>query len=63
MPPTPPPCPVTAAVELSVAAANERLRAYVRAHGDRPWTQSELGELARLRGAWLAARAGLAEAA
>ncbi|WP_277037149.1 hypothetical protein [Actinacidiphila oryziradicis] len=63
MPPTPSPRPVTPAVELSAAAANERLRAYVRAHGDRTWTRTDLGELARLRGAWLAARAGLAEAA
>jgi hypothetical protein len=36
-------------------AANAALRAYVQAHGGRPWTPAELEELARLRSAYLAA--------
>lgn len=53
MPPTP-----------TVAAANDALRAYVRAHGGRSWSRRELEELARLRDAYLVAvRAGLVEAA
>lgn len=36
--------------------ANDRLRAYVQAHGDRSWTPVELAELSRLRDAYLAAR-------
>jgi hypothetical protein len=63
MPPSCPRCFVTPAAGSTVAAANERLRAYVRAHGDRTWTRLELDELARLNRAWLAARAGLVEAA
>ncbi|WP_037910541.1 hypothetical protein [Actinacidiphila yeochonensis] len=35
--------------------ANAALRAYVQAHGDRPWTADELAELARLRAQWTAA--------
>ncbi|WNI15924.1 hypothetical protein [Actinacidiphila sp. ITFR-21] len=35
--------------------ANAALRAYVREHGDRPWTAEELSELARLRTRWTAA--------
>ncbi|WP_405582610.1 hypothetical protein [Streptomyces sp. NBC_01190] len=35
--------------------ANAALRAYVREHGDRPWTAEELTELARLRTQWTAA--------
>ncbi|GAA2461605.1 hypothetical protein [Streptomyces macrosporus] len=34
------------------AQANEALRAFVRAHGDRPWTRKELAELDRLRVLW-----------
>jgi hypothetical protein len=59
MPPDLSPCPVTPAVER----ANDRLRAFVRAHGGRPWTREDLAVLARLRREWLAAQAGLAEAA
>lgn len=48
----------------TIAAANDALRAFVRAHGDRAWTPAELAQLARLRDAYLAAvRAGLVEAA
>ncbi|MCZ4124219.1 hypothetical protein [Streptomyces sp. H39-S7] len=36
--------------------ANDRLRAYVQAHGDRSWTPAELKELARLRDTYLTAR-------
>lgn len=43
--------------------ANERLRAFVLAHGPGPWSRAELAELARLRRAWLAEKAGLGEAA
>ncbi|SDN90168.1 hypothetical protein [Actinacidiphila guanduensis] len=35
--------------------ANAALRAYVQAHGDRPWTAEQLAELARLRAQWTAA--------
>ena len=63
MPPTPPQRPVTPAVGLSVATANERLRAYVRAHGDRPWTRDELAELGQLRRVWLEADRGYVRAA
>ncbi|MFD1833248.1 hypothetical protein ACFSJS_26945 [Streptomyces desertarenae] len=46
------------------AQANEALRAFVRAHGDRPWSRAELAELDRLRAAWRAAgRAGVTTAA
>lgn len=38
--------------------ANAALRAYVQAHGDRPWTAEELTELARLRAQWTAAARG-----
>ncbi|GAA2408641.1 hypothetical protein GCM10010420_41200 [Streptomyces glaucosporus] len=38
------------------AQANEALRAFVRAHGDRPWTRQELAELDRLRVLWREAR-------
>lgn len=41
-----------------VAAANERLRAYLRAHGGRIWTPAELRELDELRRAYLAATRG-----
>ncbi|GAA2055184.1 hypothetical protein N0X72_22125 [Streptomyces carpaticus] len=37
------------------AAANEAIRRYVRAHGNRPWGEREAAELARLRRVWLAA--------
>ncbi|MFP8887794.1 MULTISPECIES: hypothetical protein [Streptomyces] len=37
------------------AQANEALRAFVRAHGDRPWSRAELAELDRLRSLWRAA--------
>ncbi|HEX5568693.1 MAG TPA: hypothetical protein VFY14_17510 [Streptomyces sp.] len=46
------------------AQANEALRAFVRAHGDRPWTRAELAELDRLRALWRAAeRNGMITAA
>ncbi|HZG06297.1 MAG TPA: hypothetical protein VE546_22440 [Streptomyces sp.] len=46
------------------AEANEALRAFVRAHGDRPWTLTELAELDRLRALWReAARDGMITAA
>jgi hypothetical protein len=35
--------------------ANAALRAYVRDHGDRPWTAEDLSELALLRTRWTAA--------
>lgn len=48
----------------TIAAANDAVRAFVRAHGDRAWNPPELAELERLRAAYLAAvRAGLVEAA
>lgn len=47
----------------SAAEANERLRAFVRAHGDRPWTAADLERLAELRTRWLEAERGLAQAA
>lgn len=59
MPPTPPQHPVTPAAER----ANEQLRAYVRAHGGRPWTRDELSELDRLRRVWLEAERGYVRAA
>lgn len=40
------------------AEANNALRAYVQAHGDRAWTPEELAELERLRAAWTAATRG-----
>lgn len=39
----------------SLDQTNAALRAYVQAHGDRPWTAEELAELARLRAQWTAA--------
>ncbi|MTE18510.1 hypothetical protein F0L17_05075 [Streptomyces sp. TRM43335] len=46
------------------AQANEAIRAFVRAHGDRPWSRAELAELDRLRAVWRAAgRAGMTTAA
>ncbi|PJE98406.1 hypothetical protein CUT44_06765 [Streptomyces carminius] len=46
------------------AQANEALRAFVRAHGDRPWTRTELAELDRLWALWRAAgQAGVSTAA
>lgn len=46
------------------AQANEAIRAFVRAHGDRPWSRAELAELDRLRTVWRAARqAGMTAAA
>ena len=39
--------------------ANADLRAYVQAHGDRPWTAEELTELARLRAQWTTAARGV----
>ncbi|MCI0383037.1 hypothetical protein [Streptomyces sp. CNQ085] len=46
------------------AQANEALRAFVRAHGDRPWSRAELAELDRLRSLWRAAeRHGMTTAA
>lgn len=47
----------------SAAEANERVRAYVRAHGDRPWTKRDLDELDELRTRWLEAERGLVRAA
>jgi hypothetical protein len=43
----------------SLDQANTALRAYVRQHGDRPWTAEELRELARLRAKWTAAAGGV----
>jgi hypothetical protein len=43
----------------SLDQANAALRAYVREHGDRPWTAEELTELARLRAEWTAAARGV----
>ncbi|MBM9505105.1 hypothetical protein [Actinacidiphila acididurans] len=43
----------------SLDQANAALRAYVREHGDRPWTAEELAELARLRAEWTAAARGV----
>lgn len=44
--------------------ANEAIRAFVRAHGDRPWGEAESAELNRLRAVWLAAvRASVERAA
>ena len=40
-------------------SANAVLRAYVQEHGDRPWAQEELKELARLRAEWTAAVRGV----
>ncbi|MDJ0346871.1 hypothetical protein QMK19_37665 [Streptomyces sp. H10-C2] len=49
---------------VSVAEANDALRAYLHAHGSRAWTPAELAELERLRAAFLAAqRAGYGKAA
>ncbi|AKG45690.1 hypothetical protein ACWD33_25590 [Streptomyces xiamenensis] len=48
--------PTTAATGADdAAAANEAIRRYVRAHGNRPWGEREAAELARLRRMWLAA--------
>jgi hypothetical protein len=43
----------------SLDQTNAALRAYVREHGDRPWTAEELAELARLRAEWTAAARGV----
>lgn len=45
--------------EADLDQANANLRAYVQAHGDRPWTAEELAELARLRAQWTAAARGV----
>jgi len=47
----------------TAADANEAVRRYVRAHGDRPWTAVDLEQLAELRRLWLEAERGLARAA
>jgi hypothetical protein len=58
------PSPAADGVRLPAAAvANEAVRRYVRAHGDRPWTPEELAELAGLRRLWLEAERGLVRAA
>jgi len=43
--------------------ANEAVRRYVMAHGDRPWTAVDLEQLSELRRLWLEAERGLARAA